>query len=270
MPEAFYLPLGDGRYLATEHTAGPWSKDSQHFGPPSALLVRELESIPAEREFLLGRVTVEILGPAPLTELTVRARRERPGRSVELLSAELAHGDRVVARASGWRIATSDTAEVAAGAAEPLTPPDDCPRAPWPEDWNDGYLNAMDWREIRGRVVEPGPTAVWARQRVALVDGEKPSPLQRLFAVADSGNGASNLLDMREWLFINSELTVHIHREPEGEWIGLDAATVLGPRGVGTATSALHDENGQVATGAQALLVRARPDSRPFAGQGPA
>ncbi|TKG71265.1 thioesterase family protein [Prauserella endophytica] len=267
MSEAFYLPRGEGRYLPTEHTAGPWSPDSQHFGPPSALLVRELESIPAAREMLLGRVTVEILGPAPLTELTVRAGLERPGRSVELLSAELAAGGRVVAKASGWRFATSDTTEVAEGSAAPLAPVEDCPPADWPATWNDGYLKAMEWRKISGRVTDPGPAAVWARQRVPLVDGEKPSPLQRLFTVADSGNGTSNRLDMREWLFINAELTVHVHREPVGEWIGLDADTVLGPQGLGTATSRLHDTTGQVGTGAQALLVRARPDGRPAAGQ---
>jgi hypothetical protein len=51
---------------------------------------------------------------------------------------------------------------------------------------------------------------------------------------------------------------VHIQREPEGEWIGLDATTIVGPNGVGTATSRLHDLEGQVATGAQALLVRPR------------
>ncbi|MEU6641637.1 thioesterase family protein [Saccharomonospora sp. NPDC046836] len=258
MTDAFYRPLGDERYHPTPHTSGPWSADAQHFGPPSALLVRALEGVPAERDTLLARVTVEILGPAPLTELSVRSRLERPGRSVELLSAELTAGDRMVARASAWRITTSDTAEVTVGSAGPLPPAEDCPEAHWPDDWGNGYLRAMEWRAIGGAVASTGPAQVWVRQRVALVDGEKPSPLQRLFAVADSGNGASNELDLRSWLFINSELTVHIQREPIGEWIGLDAATIIGPHGVGTATSRLHDASGQVATGAQALLVRRR------------
>lgn len=80
MAEAFYLPLGQGRFQPTEHTSGPWTPQAQHFGPPSALLVRALEGVPAERETQLGRVTIEILGPAPLRELTVTARLERPGR----------------------------------------------------------------------------------------------------------------------------------------------------------------------------------------------
>jgi hypothetical protein len=258
LADAFYLPLGNGRFSPTGHTVGPWAPDAQHFGPPSALLVRALEEVEGGHALQLARVTVEILGPAPLTELSVRAELVRPGRSVELLSAELAAGDRVVARASAWRMATADTTAVAAGTAKTLPSPEGVPEAAWPDGWRGGYLDAMEWRAVAGDPSRPGPATVWARQRVTLVDGEKPSPLQRLFTVADSGNGVSNFLDPREWWFINTDLTVHLHREPVGEWIGLDAMTTVGPHGVGTATSELHDLTGRLATGAQALLVRPR------------
>ncbi|MFG1645278.1 thioesterase family protein [Amycolatopsis sp. NPDC049252] len=258
MADAFFVPLGEGRYSATAHTAGPWSPDSQHFGPPSALLVRALENVEQQHPAELARVTVEILGPAPVAELMVRARVERPGRSVELLQAELASAERVVARASAWRIATSDTAEVSTDGGPLMPAPDTVTESAWPEGWNGGYLDALEWRAVRGAMDVPGPAAVWARQRVPLVDGEEPSGLQRLFAVADSGNGVSNYLDPRKWWFINSELTVHLRRPPAGEWIGLDAVTLVGKHGVGTATSILHDADGPVATGAQALMVRPR------------
>jgi hypothetical protein len=188
----------------------------------------------------------------------VRSWLERPGRSVELLQAELSSDGRVVARASAWRIATTDTTDVATEAAPALPGPETAAVSAWPAGWEGGYLDAMEWRAVTGALDVPGPAAVWARQRVALVDGEKPSALQRLFAVSDSGNGVSNFLHPREWWFINSELTVHVRRPPLGEWIGLDAATYVGPNGVGTATSTLHDTSGPLATGAQALLVRRR------------
>ncbi|OZM72974.1 TesB-like acyl-CoA thioesterase 5 [Amycolatopsis antarctica] len=259
MTEAFFVPAGDGRFTATPHAAGPWTPEAQHFGPPSALLVRALEQQPADRPTLLARVTIEILGPAPVgTELTVRSALDRPGRSVELLSAELAAAGRTIARASAWRFTTSDSGEVAVGGAAPLPPVADAEPTGWPEGWGGGYLEAMEWLAVRGAPDQPGPASAWVRQRVALVDGEDPTPLQRLFTVADSGNGVSNRLDPRAWWFINSELTVHIQRPPEGEWIGLDAATVVGPHGVGTAHSVLHDTAGQVGFGAQTLLVRPR------------
>ncbi|MPY80037.1 MAG: thioesterase family protein, partial [Actinophytocola sp.] len=80
--EAFYVPGTEGVFLSTPHTAGPWTTEAQHLGPPSALLVRALEQVDAERESQLARVTIEILGPVPLDELTVRAGLVRPGRSV--------------------------------------------------------------------------------------------------------------------------------------------------------------------------------------------
>jgi hypothetical protein len=284
LADAFYLPLGEERFLPTEHTVGPWSADAQHFGPPSALLVRGLERIPTTQEALLGRVTIEILGPAPLSELTVRAKVERPGRSVELLSAELRTSERVVAKASAWRIATSDSSEVATpedkvdtspvnqdpaneetavedsfarGKTETPNDPTSLPLSSWAQRWAGGYFQAMEWRALP-HTPQPATPTIWARQRIELVEGEKPSPSQRVFAVADSGNGASSPLDLEQWWFINSELSVHCHREPEGEWIGMSATMAIGRQGVGTATSRLYDTRGQLGVGAQALLIRRR------------
>jgi acyl-Coa thioesterase superfamily protein/acyl-CoA thioesterase superfamily protein len=256
MSDAFYEPLGDNRFRSTKHSAGPWSPGTQHLGPPSALLVRALEALPVSAPMLLARVTVEILGPVPVAELAVTAGVERPGRSVELLGAELTADGRPVARARAWRHVRSDTSAVAVGVDEPLAPPEAGEPMHRPESWGSGYLDAMEWRALVGHLGKPGPAKVWARQGVDLVSGEAPTGLQRLFVVADSGNGVSSRMDPLEWLFINSELTVHLYREPTGEWIALDATTAIGPDGVGTAFSVLHDEHGPVGRGAQALLVR--------------
>jgi hypothetical protein len=99
---------------------------------------------------------------------------------------------------------------------------------------------------------------VWARPVVRVVAGEEPSAVQRLFTVADSASGVSSRVDIREWYSINTDLTVHLHREPVGEWYGLDAQTVIGPSGVGVATSVLHDEQGPVGRTTQSLFVRKR------------
>jgi hypothetical protein len=252
----FYEPLDDGRFRSTVHTTGPWSPLTQHLGPPSALLVRAMEALPAAVPMLIARVTVEILGPVPVDILSVTASVDRPGRSVELLSASLSAGDRVVARAQAWRIVRSDTSAVAVATDPPLPPPSAGAVMTRPPGWGAGYLDVMEWRALSGSLGDPGPATVWARQSVPLVGSEEPSGLQRLLTVADSGNGVSNRLDPRKWLFINAELAVHVYREPVGEWIALDAATAIGPEGVGSAFSVLHDLTGAVGRGAQALLVR--------------
>jgi len=258
MDDAFYQELEPGRFRATEHTAGPWSADAQHMGPPAALLTRELERCGAVAESSIVRLVFEVLGPVPLGELTVHASVERPGRTVQLLSAELNAGGRPAVRARGWRAAHADTAAVAAGAPAPLAPPTGTEPMVIPYGWRRGYLQATEWRSVSGGMAGTGAATVWGRTLVDVVAGEQASPLQRLCAIADSGNGVSGRLDIREWLFINTDLTLHLYREPVGEWFGLDAETAIGPTGSGLAGSVLHDETGAVGRGAQSLVVRPR------------
>ena len=119
-------------------------------------------------------------------------------------------------------------------------------------------MSAIEWRPARGSLTASGPAAVWARMRYPLVPDEEPTPLDRALIVADSGNGASAELNLSRWFFINPELTVHLHREPAGMWICLDAQTAISPGGAGLATSVLSDLDGPVGVGAQSLFVGPR------------
>ncbi|HEX6339548.1 thioesterase family protein [Umezawaea sp.] len=254
----FYERLTASRYRSTEHTAGPWSTESQHLGPPSALLVRELEKTAPREDALLSRVVLDVLGPVPVADLEVSASVLRPGRSVELLGAELSHEGRVVLRAQAWRITSGDTAAVASGFSGMLPEPPACPRIVMPADWSCGYLDAVDWRTVDGDMVTPGDAIVWGKPLLPTVDGEETTAVQRLFTIADSASGVSSRLDIRKWFAINTDLSVHLHREPRGSWFALEAATVVGPTGVGVATSVVHDLLGPVGRTAQSLYVRER------------
>ena len=257
MDASFFLPLGDDRWQATEHTSGPWDERFQHGGPPSALLARAVETTAPRDDVMVGRVTVEILGPIPVGDLVLRSEITRPGRRVELVEAVLSAAGRDVAHARAWRVQRTTSPPVPAPHPAPPALPDRAEAAPR-EGWLGGYLSAVEWRFARGHFTTPGPAAVWTRLRVPLVPDEEPSPLQRVMAVADSGNGISSQHDPVAWHFINPELTVHLHREAVGEWICLDAATTITPGGLGLATSVLSDLDGLVGVGAQSLLVAPR------------
>jgi hypothetical protein len=235
-------------------TAGPWSPDAQHGGPPAALLARAIEGVGTG---VIGRFTMELLGPVPVGPLAVTVGVLRPGRSVQLVGAELydVARERVVASARAWLFPMSGNGPCAPTAL-PHTPADGVPHDR-PTGWHGGYLDAVEWRWISGSVVEPGPGVVWMRPP-ALVEGETISPVQRLLACADSASGVSAALDVREWAFLNTELTVHVLRPPAGEWVCLDAATTLGSGAVGLAGAAAYDAIGLVARSSQALLVAPR------------
>ncbi len=163
-------------------------------------------------------------------------------------------------RASAWRLRSTALELPGAVAQRPPPPgPEQGQRTQFfPTGQEVGYHTAMQWRSLRGGFVELGPATVWLRMRQPLLEGEQPSALQRTMVSADVGNGISAVLDWRRFLFINVDLTVHLERMPEGEWICVDAKTVPQPNGIGTAESVLSDRRGRIGRVAQTLLINAR------------
>jgi hypothetical protein len=282
--DCFFVPAGE-RFEPTELTRGPWDPESQHAGPPAALIAREIERCASgprgegedEARWLVGRITYEILRPVPIAPLAVEARILRPGRRVQLIEAELADERGALIRARAWRIrraevplperlASEDGESPARRAGRPTgalgTPPGPERGGEggfFPTGQDVGYHTAMDYRFVEGSFLAPGPATTWMRMRHPLVAGERPSPLQRVLVAADSGNGVSATLDFRRYLFVNVDLTVHLHRMPAGEWVCLDAITVPEPTGLGLADTALYDERGPIGRALQTLLVAERP-----------
>ena len=274
MSSAFYVPEG-GEFISSELTRGPWDPGAQHAGPPAALIARELERTPwggpgtpgREAEDVagvvpfIGRITFEVVRPVPIAPLRVETEVVRPGRSVELLAAVLLDraGEPLV-RASAWRLAEQDT-EIPPGLprADPLPGPDQGTEQPFFDTGQEvGYHTAMEYRFLTGAFRELGPAIVWMRMRQPLVAGEQPSALPRVLTAADSGNGVSATLDLARYIFINVDLSVHLHRLPAGAWVCLEATTLPEPNGVGLADTALHDERGALGRALQTLLVRER------------
>ena len=256
---AFFEPEGEGRFRATELTRGPWDPAAQHAGPPSALLARTLEQCNARDDAQIVRVTVEILRPVPIGRMEVSAEVLRPGRSVELLAGELRCDGKPLLRATAWRIRTADVGvEVVANTQTPAPPEDLATAPPFPWSADVGYHVGIEWRFASGEFLSRGPAAVWMRMRHPLVAEEEISPLTRVMIAADSASGVSAELDFAKHLFINTDLTVALHRHPAGEWVCLDARTTIQPTGVGLAESRILDQHGPLGRGLQSLFVAPR------------
>ena len=215
-----------------------------------------------EEGYLVARLTLDFLGPVPLAPLTVSARTTKPGRSLQLAEAELSAGGQVVVRARAVRLRRGHVelpqrpdggpAAHAAAGGEPRP-------VPRPDGHDEGFhLTAMEIRFVDGTGFGLGPAHAWFRLARPLIDDQAASPLARAVAAADFGNGVSRIVDFDRYLFVNTDLTVHLHREPAGEWVLLDARTRLEPHGAGLAHSILSDERGPLGLAAQSLFVAER------------
>ncbi len=259
MAEAFYLPNADG-FEPTELTRGPWDPAAQHAGPPAALIGRAVE-LAGQEGMRTTRITFDILRPVPIAPLQLATRVVRGGRRVELVEASLRAGGNEVVRAVALRLRRAELTlpDGLDGGAPPPPGPDHGEQRPFFSTGAQvGYHTAMEWRFLAGSFLDPGPATVWLRMRHPLLPDEAPSPLTRVLIAADSGNGVSTVLDWRRFLFVNPDLTVHLHREPAGEWVCLDARTTIDAGGSGLAESTIHDRDGPVARGLQTLFVAER------------
>jgi Thioesterase-like superfamily len=261
--DAAYVQLDDDRVRATALTRGPWNPDHQHAGPPSALICRAIES-QAVKDGLthLGRLTVNLIRPAPIGECRVEAAADYVGRNAGHYSGRLIAEGKDVARFTALMQREDDlpVPDGTLGHPPPSAPkqPSECPVVTFPfKDRGLGYRDLVENRLAAGYFFK-GPCAAWFRMNHPLIRGETPSPYQRVAVAADSGNGISAALDFSKYLFINCDLTINLFRRPEGEWICLEARSLFGANGCGLAESALYDERGMIGRATQSLAVRPR------------
>ena len=257
MIDCYYRRLADNTFEPTDITCSNWDPTIQHGSPPLALLTKAIEELLVDSPLRIGRVTLDILGEIPVAPVKARARVDRPGRRISLLTAEMtpADGGRPVARVTAWAIATNDTSDVASDRYPPLV---EGPTRPLPADWwaLTGYLGSVDWRRQDD---DPSGAAVfWLSPRGQLVEGEQTTPLEKLMLAVDSSNGVGSVLDFQRYLFMNTDTVVHLHRLPVGKDFALRARGSIGPDGVGVTSAEIFDRTGFVGTCAQTLLVQRR------------
>lgn len=254
-----FEPAGDG-FAAAQTTRGPWDERMMHGAPVSALLAHEIERTDPGSELSVTRLTVEFLGGVPIGRVAVRTALAKPGRRFQVVDATLDADGRRACLARAVRLRRAGLPDAAAVAPVPPLPPPEAgePLAPLAAPVRGLFHpDAAEIRHVAGEIGS-GAAAAWIRMRGELLPGKPPSPLARAVAAADFANGLSHVLPLGDWTFVNTELTVHLHRNPEGEWIGLDARTVSEASGIGLATGVLHDLGGPSGGCAEALLVEPR------------
>ncbi|WP_327143637.1 thioesterase family protein [Nocardia sp. NBC_01327] len=261
---SYFQRVGAHSFAPTVHARGAWAVDEQHFSPLGGLIVHEIERARARErraDLMISRIGFDILGRNTFEEFDIHVETVRPGRTIELVEATVTIAGRPTVSARVWLTTAQDTGIVAGGEPDPLPAPESL--SPWPltSVWPGGYVASLDTRPVG--IPQPGRTTAWLSTPVDLVEGERTSALAAYVALVDTANGIAVRQEPTKWMFPNLDLTIHLYRQPEAGWTGLDTTVTFGHTGQGITSTVLHDLRGPVGYAQQILTVRPQPDPGP-------
>jgi acyl-CoA thioesterase len=223
-------------------------------------MAREVERLAVKSGFEVRRLTFDLWRPAALRAFALRTELLRDGRKAKTLQVQLMDGDVEIGRCAA--LLTARGGESPADPFAKTITRDAAPEAGtlppgFAQKWS-RYFQNVSVRLIEGALEKPGPAAAWMRLDAALVEGEANTPLLQAVQAADFASGVAQIVDMRQWTFINPEISLYFFREPQDEWILIRAATRVGERGAGLTMATLSDRQGPFAEVLQAMSFERR------------
>jgi hypothetical protein len=253
------------RVVPSVFTRGPWDPGLLHGGAVGALLA-ELGQEAMDPAFQPVRLTVDLMKPVPLQPMAASARVLRTGRRLQLLEVGLRFGDALVAQAT--LLALRPVAFDAVGVNPPLDAPRDAPDGVGPgwsvhQDAESFVGGGQEFRFLPQSTLGAG--VAWFRlRRPVLDDGRAPTSLARAAAAADVGGAVSARRGdggppaSLGTSFVNADISIHLARPPEGDWIRVASRSRWEPSGIGFVDADLADATGAFGSANQALVLERR------------
>jgi hypothetical protein len=257
---AFFTRDG-AAFVPTTASAGFWAPNSLHGRVVIGLLAFAIERDHGAPEFQIARFTVDMYRLPDRSPLTVTTRVVRGGRRIKVIDAEVFSGEVSVARATSQLLHRTDVP-----AGNVWSPPN------WEVPAPDTIAPAPDvgpkvWarRAITGAVGTLGPRRIWMSETRELIDGEPLTPFVRVALAADFTSPFANAGD-QGLSYINSDVTVYLHRNPKTAWVGFEVVNHQASDGVAIGECFLYDEVGPIGSATVTALAQARKPVDPGAG----
>ncbi len=249
-------------YKPTQHAQGAWNEHEQHMAPATGILTAELKSFAPQAHMRLARISLDILGLIPLDDFMITTRCIRPGKTIELIEAVMSSRGRDAIIARAWRLMTQDTSEIAGlEDQKSVYKPEDLPVWDDMKGWPGGFIESV--RLVAEPDRRPGKGMVWITNDLDMVEGEPTDDIVHLLGMVDTANGVVPRLGLGlsnlEWMFPNTDLQIHMHRAPQGRWLGIEAVQQYGADGIGVSSAILHDTQGPFGRSEQILTIRPMP-----------
>jgi len=252
--EPFFIRL-KRRFQPTLASRGPWDPKSLHGRVIVGLLAAEIERRHGGEAYMPARLTVDMYRLPGLEPAEVTTRLIKDGHRLKVVEAEFISDGRPSALATCQLLRRS--------APPPGTvwgPPNwDAPAPDQIADADPGAALGGMWavKPIAGAMGSLGARRTWMAEVRPLVEGEPLTPFARVALAADFASPFANAGDAGLG-YINSDVTLYLHRLPVGEWIGLEVVNHEATDGVAIGACRLFDEEGAIGTAGVAALAQSR------------
>jgi hypothetical protein len=254
--QPFFTTDGDA-FIPTKVANGPWDPNSLHGRVIIGLLAFVIEQRHGGDDFVPARLTVDMFRLPNLSPVEVKTKLVRDGLRLKLVEADFLSGGVAMARASCQLLRKAENApgriwslpnwEVPAPAD--IAVPDN-PRLDMHGKWTT--------RPIVGAMGTLGPRQLWMSEVRDLVEGAPLTPFVRAAVAADFASPFANAGDQGLG-YINSDVTLYLHRLPVKEWIGFEVANHQSADGVAIGECFLYDQQGPIGSATVAALAQRKP-----------
>ena len=252
--QPFFRRDGDA-FLPNPIANGPWDKNSLHGRVIIGLLAFVIEQRHGGDDFVPARLTVDMFRLPNITAaIEVKTRAVRDGLRIRVIEADFLSGGIAMARASCQLLRRTENPD-----GNIWSPPNwEVPKPadiPPPTDARLGMHGKWATRPIVGRMGSLGPRRLWMSEVRELVEGAALTPFVRVAVAADFASPFANAGDTG-LAFINSDVTLYLHRLPRAEWIGFEVVNHHSADGIAIGECWLYDEEGPIGTSTVAALAQ--------------
>jgi len=251
----FFNRQGDF-YQATEACIGPWDPKSLHGAVIVALLAFEIEQQHVTDDYMPARLTVDMHRLPDFSPIQVKTHLVRDAYRIKVVDAEFFSDDISMARATCQLLRKTENSP-----HKVWSPPNwDVPQPdeiPMPEGDTPFKGSSRNVRPISGSMGSFGQKRMWMSEQRNLVDDIPITPWIQAALLADFTNPFANSGEGGLG-YINSDVTLYLHRLPVSEWLGMEVINHQATDGVAIAECYIYDIQGSIGSSSVTGLAQQR------------
>ena len=251
----FFDRVGDS-YEPRDPCRGPWDRETLHGRVIAGVMAHELETRYGDPSFQVSRLTVDMFRVAPYAPVRVTTELVRDGNRIKVVDATLWSGETAIGRSSALLLRRADApdGEVWKRPGWIAPHPESLPKR---ESRNEGWEPAWETRAIDFDPASPTPKRTWLRESRPFIEGVPLTPFVRCVLVSDFTNPVANS-GTQGLNYVNADVTLYLHRDLVGEWIGAEVIHHESAEGVATGVCVLHDLSGAIGTATVCAVANRR------------